>query len=436
MDSSLNNITRAVKRKMGTRFDVTKSQEYIDKLCKENPEKASEEGESLFMFDEALADEILKIDSVESVNKLIWGDFTSKKLKSYEAEMRSRQGEGYEEAVEETVIGEEGEEIDPTTQFDLVGITDANMIRQFQEEVIKLVEGNLFKSTDIEQNVALIEKNFAERNRLKLGSDMIIKEEKIKACGIYEFKPLSPFSGFEGSRGEQIYIPFKTAQRLLNRKGEVGNITVKVDSLDNVQKTMNYINNELSDGKIKAHQEWTKYSQILYSTNSIKRISKIGMISALIVGILVILSVMIINIRERAKEIGILKAIGASNLNISSQFLIESLAICIIALILSVVVILAANKPVSNIVAGRAEVQVPEMWVLEEMETEKEKGEGYELETVEMYGLTNLVNLKIIFSPQIFIYAILLTFLLGAIGSIIPAYYISKLRPAEVLRFE
>ena len=45
-------------------------------------------------------------------------------------------------------------------------------------------------------------------------------------------------------------------------------------------------------------------------------------------------------------------------------------------------------------------------------------------------------SLKIMFSPQILIFAILLTFLLATIGSLIPAYYISKLRPAEVLRFE
>jgi putative ABC transport system permease protein len=436
MNFSLNNITKSIKRKMGTRFDVTVNYEYIEKLYREHGEKASEEGESLFMVDEALADEILKIDSVESVNKLISGSFTSKKLKSYEAEMMQKEGERYEGAVEEKVIGEEGEEIDPATQFSLLGVTDANMDPRFQEGDINLVEGNFFKSTDIEQNVALIEKNFAERNRLKVGSDMIIKEEKIKVCGIYEFEDLSQFSGFEGSRGEQIYIPFKTAQRLLNRKGKVDLLTVKVDSLDNVQKTINYINNRLSDGKIKAHQEMTKYSQILHSNNSIKRISKISMISAFTAGVLIILSIMFINTRNRATEIGILKAIGASNLNISAQFLVESLAICIIALILSVVVILAANKPVSDFVGGRAVIKVPEMWVLEEMEKEKEKGEGYELETVDMDGLFQLINLKITFSPQILIFAILLTFLLGIVGSLIPAYYISKLRPAEVLRFE
>jgi len=445
MDSSLNNITRAVKRKLGTRFDVIVNYEYIEKLAKERGKKIYDDP-SFFLIYESLADEISNIDSVERVSKFMHGEFKSEKLKSFEAEM-IKEGQLF---VEEKVTTPEGEEIDFSKMFVAAGIEDADMIHEFQEKTINLVEGNLFKRTDIKQNVALIEKKFAERNRLKLDSEFIINNEKIEVCGIYEVKKIEQpeeFGGYFGGE-ETIFIPFKTAQRLLSMgwgegidvdmKGKADMLIVKVDSLDNVQKTMNYINNELSDGKIKAHQEWTKYSQILYSTNSIKRISKIGTISAFLVGVLIVLSVMFINVRNRAKEIGILKAIGASNLNISSQFLIESLAICIIALILSVVVILAANRPVSDFVVGRAldRYGYGEMWFPEEIETEKEEGEGYELETAEMSpGFVDLVNLKILFSPQILLLAILLTFLIGAIGSLIPAFYISKLRPAEVLRF-
>jgi len=448
MDFSLNNITKSVKRKIGTRFDVHVNYEYIEKLVKERGEKIYDDRE-LFLIDESLADEISSLDSVEKVSKLMYGEFKSEKLKSYEAEMISRQGEGYEVAVEEKVIGEEGEEIDFSKMFFAMGIEDADMIQQFQEESIALVEGNLFKRTDIEQNVALIEKHFAERNKLKIGSEFVVNTEKIKVCGIYEFKKIEQPEEFGGYWGEEtIYIPFKTAQRLLNRRGREGvnvdmkgkadMLTVKVDSLDNVQKTINYINNTLSDGRIKASQEWTKYSQILYSTKSIKKISTVSMISAFAVAILVILSIMFVTVRARAKEIGILKSIGASNINISAQFLVESIALCIIALILSTVIILAANRPVSDFVVGQTlgRYGYGDMWFPEEFETEKEKGEGYELETAEMGpGFVELVNLKIAFSPQILIFAILLTFLLGAIGSLIPAFYISKLRPVEVLRF-
>jgi len=442
MDFSLNNINKSVKRKIGTRFDVHVNYEYIEKLAKERGKKIYDDP-SFFLIDEALADEISSLDSVEKVSKFMYGEFKSEKLKSYEAEMRVK-GEGTV-VVEEKVIGEEGEEIDYSKMFYAMGIDDADMIHEFQEGTINLVEGNLFKRTDIKQNVALIEKKFAERNRLKLNSEFIINNEKIEVCGIYEVKKIEQPIEYGGYFGEEtIYIPFKTAQRFLKRekvdmKGKADMLTVKVDSLDNVQKTINHINNKLSDGKIKASQEMTKYSQILESTRSIKKISTVSMISAFAVAILVILSIMFVTVRARAKEIGILKSIGASNINISAQFLVESISLCVIALILSSIVILAANKPVSDFIVGRGlgRQDYGQMWLPEGFETVKEKGEGYELETAEMMGpgYVELINLKIAFSPQILIFAVLLTFLIGAIGSLIPAFYISKLRPAEVLRF-
>lgn len=448
MDFSLNNMTKSVKRKIGTRFDVHVNYEYLDKLAKEKGKKIYDNPE-LFLIDESLADEISKIDSVERVSKIMQGDFKSEKLKSFEAEMIQKQGEGYTVAVEEVPSGEEGEEIDFSKMFYVMGIEDADMIHQFQEGAINLIEGNLFKRTDIKQNVALIEKKFAERNRLNIGSEFIINNEKIKVCGIYEFKKIEQPEEFGGYFGEEtIYIPFKTAQRLLSRRGREGvnidmknkadMLTVKVDFLDNVQKTINYINNTLSNGRIKAHQEWTKYSQILYSTKSIKKISTISMINAFLAAVLIILSIMFITVRGRAKDIGILKAIGASNINISSQFLVESISLCVLALILSSIIILAVNRPLSDFIIGQTlgRYGYGEMWFPEEIKTEKEKGAGYELETAEMSpGFVELINLKIIFTPQILILSILLTMFLGIIGTLIPAYYISKLRPAEVLRF-
>lgn len=449
MDFSLDNITKSVKRKIGTRFDVTTNYEYIEELAKKEGEKIYD-NPALFLIDESLADEISNIDSVERVSKIMYGEFKSEKLKSYEAEMIQKQGGDYVVAVEEVPFGEEGEEIDYSKMFYVMGIEDADMIHQFQEGAITLVEGNLFERTDIEQNVAFIEKNFAERNRLKLGSEFIINNEKIKVCGIYEFKKIEQPEEFGGYFGDEtIYIPFKTAQRLLSRRwrggvvadaeGKAEMLTVKVDFLDNVQKTINYINNTLSDGKIKASQEWTKYSQILYSTKSIKKISTISMISAFVAAVLIILSIMFIAVRGRAKDIGILKAVGASNINISSQFLVESISLCVLALILSSIIILVVNRPLSDFIIGQTlgRQGYGEMWFEEEIKTEKEKGAGYELETAEMGpGFVELINLKIIFTPQILIFAILLTMLLGIIGTLIPAYYISKLRPAEVLRFE
>ena len=46
---------------------------------------------------------------------------------------------------------------------------------------------------------------------------------------------------------------------------------------------------------------------------------------------LIVLVVMLYTVRERTKEIGTLKAIGFSNLNIMSQFMVEGVILSLIA---------------------------------------------------------------------------------------------------------
>ena len=446
MDFSASHKVKSIKEKLGTRFDIQISSEYIEKFYKERKGARFKE-ENPFIFEESLADDILKIDSVKSVSKNIGGNFSSKKLKSHFKEMMERfeeEHKGAKVSIGTMTITSE-EPTDAMEVFFLKGIEEANMIPEFQDESIGLVEGNLFGKTDIKQNVALIEKEFARRNNLNTGSEIIINGEKIRVCGIYESKIFVEEVGesedsYFHFTGEIIYTPFKTAQRLLDLKGKVSSLTVTVDSIDNVEKTIDYINNVISDGKIIALQDTSKYAPLLSSINSIKKIAKVGMISAFAVGILIILSIMFINVRGRAKEIGILKAIGASNANISTQFLVESMTFCIIALILSLIIILGTNQLVADFIVEREKSPVSKS----EYGTQKyEAVDGVEVERFGIgYGIgyaaprAELGNLEIIFSSKIFIYAILITFLLGAIGSVIPTFYISKLRPAEVLRFE
>jgi len=415
MNFSSNQNVKSIKEKYGNGFSVGLSDEYIEELYKilGNIGGKLYDSTELIAIDEKLADEIAKIASVIEVNKYLSGSFYSKKLKVPGITAIHK----YKNQVE--VISEE---ISHTIPF--IG-TEESFFRN-----TNLEKGNIFKRDDIEQNVALIADKFAERNKLDVGSNIIIKEEKLKIIGIYEV--MGEFSP------ETIFIPFKTAQRLFNMEGKVHFLDVTVDSIDNVQKTIDYINNTLSDGRIKAIKGMEEVDPTILLLNNIKRISKISMISSSIVAILIILSIMFINVRERAREIGILKAIGASNFNISTQFLIESISLCIIALILSIAITLAINQPLVDFIGEREKTEIIEK--RQDMLTDEEIAELPE-ELKDMFGYTDLeklksMNLKITFFPQILIYAILLTFLLGIVGSIIPAYYISKLRPAEVLRFE
>ena len=415
MDFSSNQKVKEIEKKYENIIGVGISKDHVKNIVDKKKESY---GIGTLLWDENLADDILKLDSVKSVDKSLFEGFSSEKL------IARSLVESYDK---NTIIG-------VYEKFD--NFIRVYSINERQRQDLKLVEGSLFRETDIDQNVALIEKNFAERNNLEVGSKIIIKGEKIRVCGIYEYKFIE-FNSIIGVT-EPIFAPLKTVQRLFDLEGKISSfLYVTVDSADNVHKVVDYIR-EIGNGALEAQP--VMEHTFFHFSNMIKRISKVSVMSSLIVAITIILSVMFINVRERAKEIGILKAIGASNLNISAQFLIESLTICAIALILSIVIILIANQAIADFIIEREKSSMElgdYIYYSEEMQEEDKERlrEVYSLEE-EPDEFIKSKRLKITFTTQILIYAILLTFLLGAIGSIIPAYYISKLRPAEVLRFE
>jgi ABC-type antimicrobial peptide transport system permease subunit len=426
MDFLSNQKIKSIREKMGgNRFTVVSSYEcYI--IGKKEP---YDEEKSL--IDEAIADEILKIDNVKSVEKLIYGSFYSEKLKQIGR------------TIEYKYEGEYVEEI--THDISIYG-------EDFEDRIVpvKPIKGNIFKKDDIDQNVAVISETFAERNNLDVGSNIIINKEKIKIIGIvdarslYEIRTGETYMSFNmKERGmDMVYIPLKTAQRLLGKEGKVNSLLVTVDSIDNVQKTVDYINNTLSDGKIVAMHGIEDLPGFLFF-NNLKRISKVTVISSFIVGASIIVLIMFINTRNRAKEIGILKAIGASNINITLQFLSESISLCIIALILSTLVTLAISQPLADFISEReiakreiTEIVGNRLNILTDKEIKELPDVIKEMSGYKEIEELKSMNLKNLFSPQILIIAILLTLTLAVIGTLIPAYYISKLRPAEVLRFE
>lgn len=73
----------------------------------------------------------------------------------------------------------------------------------------------------------------------------------------------------------------------------------------------------------------------------------------LIVGGISLMNTMLVIVKERTKEIGTRKALGAGNLNIVGQFLLESVVICIAAaflgIVLSNVIVLIVNMNLNNL---------------------------------------------------------------------------------------
>jgi len=138
-------------------------------------------------------------------------------------------------------------------------------------------------------------------------------------------------------------------------------------------------------------------------------------------------------VRERRREIGVLKAIGASNILVVTQFAIESLALTLISAIVGTILGSFLSNPVLNVLVSNSETSLqnsargggPSGGAFARFAGGIGQGAGAALR-----NLHSVVDWKII------LYGLAAAIIIAILGSAIPAFIIAKIRPAEVLRSE
>lgn len=132
---------------------------------------------------------------------------------------------------------------------------------------------------------------------------------------------------------DQIFMPLKIGQKQLLGINYIRAIDVKVDSAENIDKTIDDITNLLKQRhRIKTEEDvdFTVRSMadaidVLNTVTDALSLFLTAMAAvSLIVGGIGILNIMLATVAERTREIGLRKAVGASNGAIARQFLLEA----------------------------------------------------------------------------------------------------------------
>mgnify|MGYP003601896166 FL=1 len=199
----------------------------------------------------------------------------------------------------------------------------------------KLAAGRFFTEDDVKNNesVVVIDQNtlkqlFGEGER-PLGKVILFNNVPLKVIGITEAD-----TGFGANENLNMWSPYTTVMNKITGARNISSITVKVK--DNVSS-------QLAEQSISALLEARHGTKDFFTRNSdsIKQtiesttgtmtmlISSIALIS-LIVGGIGVMNIMLVSVTERTKEIGVRMAIGARQMNILSQFLIEAVLICLL----------------------------------------------------------------------------------------------------------
>jgi len=212
-----------------------------------------------------------------------------------------------------------------------------------------LAYGDFFSDNSFSANKVVIGSQVAQAlydESVPLGQTMTILGQQFVVTGIFNQFQTTPLSA-DIDFNDAVFMPYTTAEQMTNNNAPIYEILARPQFTNQT----NTVANALRSSLLAAHggdHNFTvmEQNQTLTVTDNILNLltAFIGGIAAvaLLVGGIGIMNVMLVSVAERMHEVGIRKAVGATNRQILTQFITEALLLSVsggfIGVLLSLVV--------------------------------------------------------------------------------------------------
>jgi putative ABC transport system permease protein len=308
-----------------------------------------------------------------------------------------------------------------TMPINLTGTSDAANLQSLGVSSLTFSSGNNIDGSS-DSNVAIVGTDLATKNNLSLGSNFTAYNTTITVSGIYD-------SGNKFTNSSVI-MPLATVQRITSQIGGVSSAIVQTDSVDNLTTVQKDITTKLEDTVDVTSSEESAQTTITPLEN-VKSISGISLMGSIVAGAVIILLTMMMIVRERRREIGILKAIGATNLVVTAQFIIESVTLTLMGTMIGVMIGFVGSNPMIKLL-----VQNSSTTTTSRPGANGGPGMGGQMMQFAGQGLQSVRDIQATVGWELLLYGLGAAVAIAIIGSAVPAFIISKIRPAEVMRAE
>jgi len=265
-----------------------------------------------------------------------------------------------------------GSDVTTMPEISFSGTIATNLLSDFKNGDSKITEGRGITKDDAGKNVAVIEKNLAKENSLKVGSKIQVASVdenttlELEVVGIYEVNSdentndnrnmdfLNPYN--------KIYMPYDVVSKVSTGDNTNSkNITSAVyfmDNADNIESFKEYAKNKKIDLEaytLDANDQL--YTQMVGPIENVGSFSKTLVATVSIAGAMILVLIIALSLKDRKYEIGVLLSLGESKFKVISQLVVEVLLVASIAFATSAFTgNLAANKIGDSLLANEIKV--------------------------------------------------------------------------------
>lgn len=246
----------------------------------------------------------------------------------------------------------------------VIGVSEYTLDEKFLNSDYVLVEGEGIRTSLETENAVMIEESLAEVNEIEVGDTIKITASNdgdkisLTVVGIYKAENLtsSNISGMGVSLDyNRLYVKYDTALSIKEKAAEetkdsdamfrgvtnssdgIDEVVFKVDDPANVESVLEFAETtEIDFTKFKLDANTEEYEQMIEPLENVASFATILVAIVAIAGALIIMLILMLWIKERTYETGILLSLGESKFKIVLQYAIEVLLIAILAFTLSI----------------------------------------------------------------------------------------------------